>query len=316
MKLGASLLITITSAQYEDDYGNNGLDGALVYDDAARLRPNKDDDGDSGLDLNMLNSLLSSYGFDYGSNSYEYNYNDAIAADAAATTEAPGTLNANDFLTTIPFDDSGRPGADDSAGKTFENFNENQGQDQHVSNLLANEQTFCWSCMGSGVDPLTDCVNSGGPQNCLASGETDYCRVTLRRTNGVVTALESGCAQADTCAGIHNMHDAANGPHPTDQCKPNTWDGRAWATRGRNKYQESVCSICHYTQNGWGNPYPDDPTGVETIVAQANRLRINGGAVSVVSGAGTEIVLTNDLNDNPAEWGTTANNVLDIVTTI
>jgi len=310
MKLGASLLFTIASAQQADnyDYGDYNLDGAAENTDYApgdseRLRDGKQvDEATGGLDLTMLNSLLSSYGFDYGSSSYDYNYNGAMNADEAITTPAPGTLDPNNFLTTIPTDDAGRPGADGADGKTFENF-ETDGT-QQVATLRSSGRTNCWECNGSGADPFQDCVDNGSNTECLGQGDQDYCMVTIRRMNNVVTQIESRCAQADTCAGIRNFQTDVKGRR-NDQCITPDRAG------GRNKYKNSVCSVCHFPTLPYVAPYPEDPDAVGAQITDANksRLHIDSGTqvVGIVSGDDQQydLIASNDV------WEFT-NNVLDV----
>lgn len=313
MKLGASLLFTIASAQQTDnyDYGEYNLDGAAentdyaeyVPGDSERLRDGKQvDEATGGLDLTMLNSLLSSYGFDYGSSSYDYNYNGAMNADEAITTPAPGTLDPNNFLTTIPTDDAGRPGADGADGKTFENF-ETTG-DQQAATLRSSGRTNCWECNGSGANPFQDCADNGNNMECLGQGDQDYCMVTIRRMNNVVTQIESRCAQADTCDGIRNFQTDTKGRR-TDQC---ITPDRA---NGRNKYRNSVCSVCHFPTLPYSAPYPEDPASNDLTLSDANKSRLHidpdSNVVGIVSGDDEQfdLIASNDV------WEF-ANNVLDV----
>jgi hypothetical protein len=345
MKLGASLLFTIASAQNDyDNYNYNvQLDGAsvntatfdgpgadIIIEDVVqdvlsdvlvsnaltipsgeRLRDGKQvEEATGGLDLSMLNSLLSSYGFDYGSNNYDYGYNGADNAADLITTPAPGTLDPNNFLTTIPFEEEGRPGADGADGKTFENFSNdaNDSDDDQSTNVVQlrdQNRSNCWVCHGTGADPYQDCIDNGANQSCLDQGDQDYCMITLRRTNGVVTALESRCAQADTCDGLRNFQQPGSGRR-NDQCIPDQF------LHGRNRYKESVCSICHYPTLAWGMPMPENPAAGDLGISTANNSRMHISTtpgdkyVGIISGAGEYVLNTWDVT-----WGDQPNNVFD-----
>ena len=171
-------------------------------------------------------------------------------ADATVAADAGSAADA----------DAGRPDSDgDSGVKLFENFATETQTDVLVSKLLEEEQTYCWSCHGRGANSaatLADCASNGKSTNCLDHGENDYCMVTLRQVNGEIKQLESGCAQRDTCDGIHNFYSSTKMDWKKDQCKPNDSNGNAYAKNARNRNRESVCSICHYTSKAYGS----DPT--------------------------------------------------------
>jgi hypothetical protein len=338
MKFATVLLVSSANAQEEFDYG---LDGAATNpvdysgyeygnynyaDDGGRLRekPNNVD----------LEALLANYGTSYNydntyDNNYSTDYNDILALinDAEAngsTTVSPPA--GNDYYESFNYDsnydgtsddnsesadsaDAGRPaGAEDGGVKLFENFVSNSGSDQFAQNLIDDSQTFCWTCNGSGADPLTDCADNGESLNCLGQGEQDYCQVTLRRVNGVITQINSRCAQADLCDGIENF----KGDSPDwrfDQCRPNQMNGVAYATNPRNKNRESVCSICHYTSTDYGS----SPSGVADDGASdaelISKLRFDSGNVYIV-GATTGLTVEITSDDFDTEWGSQDNNVL------
>lgn len=304
MKFGAAFLISLTAAQ---DYG---LDGADINDaaysdnynyDDSRRRPDKDQQN-GGITLDDLSSLLADY---YGGNT-DYSiedYNSALdeLQSALGTTSSPVTI------------DAGRPdydgGADEDAGKQFETFGAGA---LSAETLLGAEQTFCWTCNGSGANTaasLAACIAGGASKNCINEGEQDYCEVTLRRVNGEVKQIQSRCAQADTCDKIHNFHDpAAAKPNRWDHCLPETWDGNSWGNSKRLAGRESVCSICHYTSTTYGAGV--NPGSVAD--ATSSKLRFDGNNIQITgSTAGKTIVISDAGFDQ--EWGTQTNNVLDTI---
>lgn len=298
MKFGAAFLISLTAAQ---DYG---LDGADINDAAYSDNYNYDDKDqqNGGITLDDLSSLLADY---YGGNT-DYSiedYNSALdeLQSALGTTSSPVTI------------DAGRPdydgGADEDAGKQFETFGAGA---LSAETLLGAEQTFCWTCNGSGANTaasLAACIAGGASKNCINEGEQDYCEVTLRRVNGEVKQIQSRCAQADTCDKIHNFHDpAAAKPNRWDHCLPETWDGNSWGNSKRLAGRESVCSICHYTSTTYGAGV--NPGSVAD--ATSSKLRFDGNNIQITgSTAGKTIVISDAGFDQ--EWGTQTNNVLDTI---
>lgn len=297
MKFGAAFLISLTAAQ---DYG---LDGADINDAAYSDNYNYDDKdaANGGITLDDLSSLLADY---YGGNT-DYSiedYNSALdeLQSALGTTSLPVTV------------DAGRPdydgGADEDAGKQFENFQTSGALS--AESLLSGEQTFCWTCDGSGATTaasLEACRDNGVSQNCLLQGEQDYCQVTLRRVNGEIKQIQSRCAQADTCDSIHNFHDqTATKPTRWDHCIPETWGSSSWGNSPRMQGRESVCSICHYTSGTYGageNP--------ETVAdGSSSKLRFDGTNVQITGSIAAKTQVISDAGFDQ-EWGQQTNNVLD-----
>ena len=303
-----------------------------------RLREKPNNDDLSALLANLLGD--SSYTYDYG-NTYNTDYNDVLAAINAAeatagTTESPPDYSFNvdsfyesydgvteddtaatDAVTADVSADAGRPDAndaDDTGVKLFENFVDDTASDQFAQALLDDGQTYCWSCHGTGGDSaasLAACAANGSSVNCLDQGEKDYCMISLRQVNGQITQIESGCAQRDTCDGIHNFYDSAGKMDwMKDQCKPNDDNGNAYATNARNRGRESKCSICHYTTKSYGTDTPADVTDDGTV-DNISKMRIDGADVKIVGQTVTDTV-TLTAGDFGSNWGTQANNVLDM----
>ena len=95
-----------------------------------------------------------------------------------------------------------------------------------------------------------------------------------------------------------------------DQCKPNDDNGNAYATNARNRGRESKCSICHYTTKTYGTDTPADVADDGTV-DNISKMRIVGSDVKIVGQTVTDTV-TLTAGDFGSNWGTQANNVLDM----
>jgi len=213
--------------------------------------------------------------------------------------------------------DAGRPAAsddDDSGVKLFENFVDDTASNQFAQALLDDGQTYCWSCHGAGIDSaasLAACVANGSSVNCLDQGENDYCMISLRQVNGQITQIESGCAQRDTCDGIHNFYDNTKMDWMKDQCKPNDANGNAYATNARNRGRESKCSICHYTTKTYGADTPANVADNGTI-DNISKIQFSGNDVKIIGNSNGNPTVTITAGEFGLDWGTQANNVLDM----
>jgi len=314
MKIGAAILISIASAQ---DYGLDGADvNVAAFDsdynyDEQRLRPAKEEQNAS-ITLDDLSSLLADY---YGSET-DYSLDDYNSALDELQSQLGTTAQS---FTTEAFDFGGRPDADydgtgGDEGKLFQNFV--SAGNLEASQLATNQQTFCWVCDASAsttADTLTACQNNGVAKDCLNQGEGDYCQVTIRQFNGVITQMQSRCAQADTCDSIDNFVDTAANPKPSryDRCIPQTWEGNAWGSNPRMGNRESTCSICHYTTT---NNYGSGPTSVVDNGTVYPNLRISGSQIFITGSASDGSKSQELTNANfDKEWGMQTNNVLDTI---
>jgi len=313
MKIGAAILISIASAQ---DYGLDGADVNVAAFDSDYNYDAKEEQNAS-ITLDDLSSLLADY---YGSET-DYSLDDYNSALDELQSQLGTTAQS---FTTEAFDFGGRPDADDydgtggDEGKQFQNFV--SAGNLEASQLATNQQTFCWVCDASAsttADTLTACQNNGVAKDCLNQGEGDYCQVTIRQFNGVITQMQSRCAQADTCDSIDNFVDTAANPKPSryDRCIPQTWEGNAWGSNPRMGNRESTCSICHYTSLAAN--YASGPTGVVDDGSVYPNLRISGSQIFITGSLdiGTGLPRTQELtNANfDKEWGMQTNNVLDTI---
>lgn len=304
MKLQAAILFAVTNAQ---------RDGGRVRDKEVNSADVSDAFADYFGDAN------NAFG--------DYNAGDSAAYDAFGDSyEAFGDLSFGDYAADYSSDvadDAGRPvdavDDDDADGKTtFEQVvNTNQvpdSVDQTTSGLLPR----CFN--GVGVSAAT-WFAAGNWERC--DGEIEACEIKVVRRNGLITQIQSKCANADSCAdnALNNFNPKTSvqtnrySLYRYQQCRPTTLAGWTSTDIGpREKQNDSTCFFCvePCTMAGIETDTTSTASALQTNqcvgkAAENNSKPINGYDLDILdeSSLGTKGIKTNSVTGTVD--GTTGN---------